>query len=86
MCLFDLALELREGRRPSSQLVARTADWVWDEIAGSLRTAVVQARMRERPHAEEGLEDLDARGWQSPLVRVVVERLARELAAEMLRS
>jgi hypothetical protein len=81
---MELAWELREGRRPSGRLVARTVSWVWPEMEDSLKAAVVQARMRELPGAEDALHDLDARAWRSPIVRVVVERLARRLAAEMV--
>jgi hypothetical protein len=85
MCLFDLAWELREGRVPSRQLVDRTADWVWLEIENSLTQAVVRLRMREAPQAEDALYDLAANGWQGVFVRLVVERLALGLAAEMSR-
>jgi hypothetical protein len=83
MCLFDLAWTLREGRRPTHGLVNRTADWVWLEIEDSLKSAVVRARMREVPHAEDALYDLELNGWEGILVRAVVLRLAAEMAAEM---
>jgi hypothetical protein len=86
MCLFDLARTLREGRRPTHGLVNRTADWVWLEIEESLTSAVVRARMREIPHAEDALYDLDLNGWEGILVRAVVLRLASEMADEMSRS
>jgi hypothetical protein len=86
MCLFDLAWTLREGRRPTHGLVNRTADWVWLEIEESLTSAVVRARMREVPHAEDALYDLELNGWEGILVRAVVLRLASEMAAEMSRS
>jgi hypothetical protein len=82
MCLFDLAWTLREGRRPTHGLVNRTADWVWLEIEESLKAAVVKARMREVPHAEDALYDLELNGWEGILVRAVVLRLASE-ASEM---
>jgi len=41
--------------------------------------------MREVPHAEDALNDLETHSWRSPLVRVVVLRLADELAAELSR-
>lgn len=85
LCLLELACELRADRKPSRRLVATTADWVWLEIANTLTEAVVQARMREVPHAEDALNDLETHSWRSPLVRVVVLRLADELAAELSR-
>jgi hypothetical protein len=83
LCLLDLAFAFREGRTPSRQLLSRTADWVWCEIADSFESAIVGARMREVPRAEDALRDLTAHGWRSALVQVVVERLARDMAAEM---
>ncbi|TMK78514.1 MAG: hypothetical protein E6G45_06325 [Actinobacteria bacterium] len=83
LCLLELAIEFREGRKPSRQLLAQTADWVWLEISDSLHAAVVRARMREAPHAEDALNDLKNHEWRSRLVQVVVERLAQDLAAEM---
>jgi hypothetical protein len=85
MCLFDLAWALREGRRPTHGLVNRTADWVWLEIEDTLKSAVVRARMREVPHAEDALYDLELNGWEGVLMRAVVLRLASEMAAEMSR-
>jgi hypothetical protein len=85
MCLFDLAWTLREGRRPTQGLVNRTADWVWLEIEESLTSAVVRARMREVPHAEDALYDLELNAWEGILVRAVVLRLASEMANEMSR-
>ena len=85
LCLFDLAWTLREGRRPTHGLINRTADWVYLEIEKSLKSAVVRARMREVPHAEDALYDLELNGWRGILVRAVVLRLAAEMAAEMSR-
>jgi hypothetical protein len=85
MCLLDLAWTLREGRRPSNGLANRTADWVWLEIEDSLKSAVVRVRMREVPHAEDALYDLELNGWEGILVRAVVLRLASEMADEMSR-
>jgi hypothetical protein len=83
LCLLELALAFREGPTPSRQLLSTTADWVYLEIADSLESAVVEARMQEVPRAEDALNDLSAHGWRSPLVRVVVEQLARDMADEM---
>ena len=83
MCLLDLAWTLCKGRRPSHGLVNRTADWVWLEIEESLKSAVMSGRMREVPHAEDALYDLELNGWEGILVRAVVLRLASEMAAEM---
>lgn len=85
LCLFDLAWELYQERLPTRQLVNRTAEWVYLEIEHSLRQAVVRSRMREVPHAEDALFDLEVNGSRGLLVRVVVERLAVALAAEMSR-
>jgi hypothetical protein len=86
MCLFDLAWTITEGCRPTHGLVNRTADWVFLEIEESLKSAVVGARMRELPHAEDALYDIELNGWHGILVRAVVVRLASELAAGMSRS
>ena len=42
--------------------------------------------MRGVPGAAEALGEVDARGWRSPLVRAVTERLARAMADEMRAS
>ena len=83
LCLFELAWALREGRRPTHGLVNRTADWVWLEIEQSLKAAVVKARMREVPHAEDALYDLELNGWEGILVRAIVLRLAFRTAEKM---
>lgn len=85
LCLFELAWQLQEGRVPSRGLVSRTSDWVWLEIEDSLRQAVVRLRMREAPHAEDALYDLELNGSDGVLVRAVVVRLAFGLAAELSR-
>jgi hypothetical protein len=81
MCLFDFAWEIHEGRAKPSTL-PRTVNWTWPDLEDALKDAVVGARMREVMHAEAALRDLDERGRRSPLVRVVVDRLARQLASE----
>ena len=86
LCLSELAWEFHEGRTPSIELVARTVAWIWPEIKTQLEDVVVRARMLETPHAEEALRDLRERQWRSPLVAVVVRRLARQLAVEMYPS
>lgn len=83
MCLFDLAWEMHQGRKPSRGLVARTVDWVWMESGDAVRAAVVRARMEERPFAEEALLELEAEGWRGGFAEAVVWRLARGLAEEM---
>jgi len=80
MCLFDLAWTLREGAQTEPRPRDRTADWVWLEIEDSLKSAVARARMREVPHAEDALYDLELNGWEGILVRAVVLRLASEMA------
>jgi phosphoglycolate phosphatase-like HAD superfamily hydrolase len=82
MCLFDLAWQIHQGKPRHPATVARTADWVWPELEEGLREAVVEARMREVAGAEDALGDLESRGWRSPLVRAVVERLAQQMADE----
>lgn len=83
LCLLELALKIREGERPPSGLVARTADWVWLESGEAVREAVVRARMHEVPFAEAALRELDERGFRSGFARAIVSRLARELADEL---
>jgi len=83
MCLFDLAWEMRTSGRPSTGLLQRTAGNVWPEIEIALRLAVIDARMREVFDGERALEDFETKAWRSPLVRVVVTRLAQRLADGM---
>lgn len=83
VCLLELAWELREGRTPHWQTVARVADWVWPELEPGLAVAVVGARMREVPLSEDALRDLRENGHRSRLVRAAVLRLAGELAHEL---
>jgi hypothetical protein len=85
MCLFDLAWELHQERIPSRSLVNRTADWVWLEIEESLTQALVLLRMQEVPHAGDALYDLKVNAWRGALVRIVVERLALVLSADISR-
>jgi hypothetical protein len=81
--LFELAWVLYQGKPVHPGLVTRTVNWVWPEIEHALRETVVEARMREIFGAEAALDDLERRGPRSPLVRVVVERLAQSIANEI---
>jgi hypothetical protein len=83
LCLLELAQAIRDGKRASPSLVARTTDWVWLESGDAIRTAVVRARMREIMAAEEALRALDAEGHRSAFARAVVYRLACALAVEL---
>jgi uroporphyrinogen-III synthase len=83
MCLFDLAWEIHQGRKPSSALVARTVEWVWLESGEAVRAAVERARREERPFADEALRELDAAGWGGRFAEAVVWRLARRLVEDM---
>ncbi len=83
MCLFELAWATYEGKRVHPSTVTRTVNWVWLEIEDALRAAVVHARMREVPGAEDALHDLDRKGARSALVRAVVVRLADLMAEEI---
>lgn len=47
---------------------------------------VVFERDESRPDAEDGLRDLAERGHRGMLCRVVVERLAEQIAHEIERS
>lgn len=73
---------MREGDKPRTGTLQRTASLVWPEIEAALRLSVVEARMREVPDAERALDDLDTRARRSPLVRAVVTRLAQRLVDE----
>jgi hypothetical protein len=83
MCLFDLAWEIHQGRKPSRGLISRTVDLVWMESGEGVRGAAVRARMDERPGAEEALRDLELNGWRGKFAEAVVWRIAVELAEEM---
>lgn len=83
MCLFDLALAIREGRTPSRGLVSRTTEWVWLESGDAVNKVVVRTRMDERPSAEEALRDMEVNGSDGRFAQAVVWRLASELADEM---
>jgi hypothetical protein len=80
LCLMDLTEEIRHGRKPSPALIKRTTDWVWTESGKAVREVVVQARMDERPFAEEALHDIDLNGWRGVFAEAVVLRLAHQLA------
>jgi hypothetical protein len=82
MCFFDLAWAKHQGSVPRG-LLGRTIRSVWPEIEDGVRAAVVAARMREVPHAEDALRDLDERGPRGLVARGVVDRVADELADEM---
>lgn len=86
LCLLELAWEIRDGKSPHWQTVARTASWVWPELRESLLSVVVEARMRELPYAEDALRDLREREDQSPLARAVVLRLAGVMADELTHT
>jgi hypothetical protein len=81
MCLFDLAWTMHTGKIERG-LVRRTCSWVWPEIADAVRSAVLAARMREVPHAEDALDDMTERGGRGVVARRVVTVLARRLADE----
>lgn len=82
-CLFDLAWSIYQGERLHWQTIGATARTTWFEMAASLEAAVVEARMREVPFAEDGLADLRERTFQSALARAVVHRLAVGMAEEI---
>jgi hypothetical protein len=52
------------------------------ESGEAVRDAVVRARMKERPGAEEALYDIELNGWRGRFEAVVV-RLAHQLANEL---
>jgi hypothetical protein len=81
LCLLELAWAMREGR-VTSALVRRTTSWVWPEIEDGVRAVLVAARMREVPHAEDALHDLE-RGTRGLLARQVVTALAWRLCQEL---
>jgi hypothetical protein len=83
LCLLDLAFEIKQGRTPSRALVKRTTDWVWMESGKAVKAALLQARMEERPFAEDALRDVELNGRHGRFAETVVWRLARELAEEL---
>ncbi|HEV2712230.1 MAG TPA: hypothetical protein VGU26_03965 [Gaiellaceae bacterium] len=83
LCLFDLAWEIHQGRKPSRALVLRTLEWVWLESGDGVRAAVERAQGEGRPFAEEALRELDEAGWRSGFAEAVVWRLARRLVEDM---
>jgi hypothetical protein len=85
-CLLEAAFEIRAGRTPHWQTLARLADWVWPEMEESLFAAVVEARMREVRFAEEGLRDLRDHGDRTAVARAVVLRLAQRIADEITHT
>lgn len=85
-CLLELAWDIHAGKTPHWQTVARTASWVWPELSKSLLSAVVKARMRELPYAEDALRDLREREDRCPLARAVVFRLATAMAADLTHT
>jgi hypothetical protein len=56
---------------------------VWPEIESAVHAAVVAARIREAPHAEQALDDVEERGRRGLVARRVVPALARRLADEL---
>jgi hypothetical protein len=83
LCLWELAWQIKQGKKPARALVTRTVDAVWVEIGVAVREAVARARMQEHPFAEDALRELEENGWQSGFAEAVVWRLARELAEEI---
>ncbi len=83
LCLLELAVMIRAGRRPHPSTVQRVAWMTWEEIETELRDQVVELRMREVMHAEEALTELDEKRYRGRLARVVVRRLAETMAAEI---
>ena len=85
MCLFDLAWAIHSGkpRTTIAGALTRTTSWVWDDIEDGLRLLLALEERRGTAHAADALAVLDERHWRSPLVRIVVERLARRLVEEI---
>jgi|Tabmets5t2r1_1033131.scaffolds.fasta_scaffold04008_5 hypothetical protein len=80
LCLLELALEIRDGQKPSRSLVSRTTDWVWMESGAAVHERVVEARMEERAGAEAALRDIELNEWRGRFAETVVLRLAQQLA------
>lgn len=83
MCLFDLAWEIHQGRKPTRGEIRRTVDWIWSESGEAVKEVVVRARMEEQPFAEEALRDLELNGCRGKFAEAIVWRLALEMAGEM---
>ena len=88
MCLFHLACAIDNGQsaRRIGGLLNRTTRWVWEEIDVELRAQLARLQMRGVVGAADALNDVNAHGWRSRVVRAVVERLARAMAEEMRAS
>ena len=56
---------------------------MWADIREAVGAAVVEARMREVPHAEDALRDLAERGPRGIVAHHVLGRLAEALADEL---
>jgi hypothetical protein len=83
MCLFDVAWPMSQGRRVHPSTVTRTVRWIWLESEDAFRAALVRARMRELPGAEDALRDLEQHGVRSAVVRAIVVRHAELMAEEI---
>jgi KaiC/GvpD/RAD55 family RecA-like ATPase len=84
MCLFDLAWAMHTDEVDRA-LVRRTIRWVWPEVEEAVRRVIVAARMRELPHAENALRDIEERGSRGVVAREVVTVLARRPADDFSR-
>ena len=83
LCLLDLAFVIQRGDRPHASTIQRVAWMTWEEIESELRDQIVELRMKEVMHAEEGLTELEERSCRGRLARVVVRRLAERMADEI---
>lgn len=88
LCHLDLAFAISDGkpRRVLAPIVTRTASWVWCEIEVELRAQLRRESMRGHAWAREALADLDERGPRSGILRVLVARVATEMAEDMRRN
>lgn len=85
LCLSFVSFALDRGDEAEAR--RRTFEFapdLWQEgLALPVRLALERARVAGVGDAEQAIEDVDARGARTPIVRAIVRRLAEDLVAEM---
>ena len=82
-CLSFVAFAIEAGdEREIRRWTNRMAPDLWEEgLEQPARTALEQARDLGVPGVEAALEDVEARGARSPVVKAIVRRLGSDLSA-----